>query len=99
MQVIELKGNIRVLCRVRPLLSYEAQGLEPGVLPLDEELVRVAAEKGEKDFEFDRVFAPEDGQLQVCLRCANAARRMQFSVTGSYLAKRLHCKSKGQLRL
>ncbi|KXZ46835.1 hypothetical protein GPECTOR_40g569 [Gonium pectorale] len=66
--VLELKGNIRVLCRVRPLLEKErsvtANGGEMPVKAMSEEVLRVAAvdNKAEKEFEFDRVLAPDEGQ-------------------------------------
>lgn len=40
------------------MLSLPAQ-------PTSEESVRVITEKGYKEFEFDRTFAPTDGQPQV----------------------------------
>ncbi|GIL77178.1 hypothetical protein Vretimale_3159 [Volvox reticuliferus] len=66
-QVLELKGNIRVLCRVRPLLDKERAAGSEGSMPVkvvSEEMLRVAAmeNKAEKDFEFDRVLAPDEGQ-------------------------------------
>ncbi|EFJ44338.1 Kif3C type kinesin-like protein [Volvox carteri f. nagariensis] len=67
LQVLELKGNIRVLCRVRPLLEKERTAGGEGHMPVkvtSEEALRVAAmdNKAEKDFEFDRVLAPDEGQ-------------------------------------
>lgn len=63
-QLIELKGAIRVLCRVRPLVAREAAaaGTTIPVNVLDEETIRVSSDKAIKEFEFDRVFAPSDGQ-------------------------------------
>lgn len=100
---MELKGNIRVFARIRPLISLESTSADLGpthsssgaslnsmgviggggvgpddavaVRALDEERVAVAimgvagSERGGvgvKEFEFDRVFGPEDGQQQVC---------------------------------
>ncbi|GLC37409.1 hypothetical protein PLESTM_000580500 [Pleodorina starrii] len=65
--VLELKGNIRVLCRVRPLVDKERGAGAEGAMPIkcvSEEMLRVAAmeNKAEKDFEFDRVLAPDEGQ-------------------------------------
>ena len=55
-----------MLCRVRPLVDKErgGGGGEP-VKVTSVECVKVATERGEKDFEFDRVFAPKDGQKEV----------------------------------
>mmetsp|Transcript_536 Transcript_536/g.1389 ORF Transcript_536/g.1389 Transcript_536/m.1389 type:complete len:891 (-) Transcript_536:598-3270(-) len=71
--VLELKGSIRVLCRIRPFLEKEQQNLEKDrrgnvivpVQPLNEEALRIVTEKGDKDFEFDRTFAHTEGQTQV----------------------------------
>eukprot|EP00201_Polytomella_parva_P000602 CAMPEP_0175077182 /NCGR_PEP_ID=MMETSP0052_2-20121109/23226_1 /TAXON_ID=51329 ORGANISM="Polytomella parva, Strain SAG 63-3" /NCGR_SAMPLE_ID=MMETSP0052_2 /ASSEMBLY_ACC=CAM_ASM_000194 /LENGTH=971 /DNA_ID=CAMNT_0016346575 /DNA_START=77 /DNA_END=2988 /DNA_ORIENTATION=+ len=72
--VSELKGNIRVICRVRPLLPRELGQTNSGGngnnahLPLQcasEEVLRISTDKGEKDFEFDRVFSIQDGQEKV----------------------------------
>ncbi|KAG2495257.1 hypothetical protein HYH03_006530 [Edaphochlamys debaryana] len=67
--VLELKGNIRVLCRIRPLVGKEhgGQGADSPVQVVSEEALRVASvdNKAEKDFEFDRVLAPSDGQSKV----------------------------------
>ena len=70
---MELKGSIRVLCRVRPHLEKERFNMGPGgeaaapVRCLDEETVLVLSEKsGEKEYEFDRAFNPADEQEVVC---------------------------------
>jgi len=71
--VLDLKGSIRVLCRVRPLLEKERFNLETGpdgqpVQPVKcttEELIKVTSDKGDKEFEFDRVFASSEGQETV----------------------------------
>lgn len=77
-QVQELRGNIRVYCRARPL-SKEEQGREGGsalTISADHEagevaselLVRVENSKGvssQKSFEFDAVFGPESTQGEV----------------------------------
>lgn len=73
-QVLELKGNIRVLARVRPLVDKErGQGAGSDALPLkalSEEALRVAAvdNKAEREYEFDRVLSPDDGQEKVGVR-------------------------------
>ncbi|KAF5842157.1 P-loop containing nucleoside triphosphate hydrolase protein [Dunaliella salina] len=71
--VLELKGSIRVLCRIRPFVEKEQQNLEKDrrgnaivpVQPLSEEALRIVTDKGDKDFEFDRTFAHTEGQTQV----------------------------------
>jgi hypothetical protein len=67
--VAELKGNIRVLCRVRPFIEKEAkeEGAPDPIKCLTEETLRVISvdAKADRDFEFDRVFAPSDGQSKI----------------------------------
>ncbi|NXP13497.1 CTK2 protein, partial [Thinocorus orbignyianus] len=71
----ELKGNIRVLCRVRPLLPEERErqkGLELFQFPPEDKstLVFSKPEGGARgglrySFSFDRVFPPEASQREV----------------------------------
>jgi len=70
--VLELKGNIRVFCRVRPKLQHEDSELaiffpEDGRPDIPESNIAVFDEtKGtEKVFEFDRTFGPNSSQEQV----------------------------------
>ena len=64
-QLMELRGNIRVYCRVRPISQAEAaEGANSVRFPQDDEIT-VLAERGPKTFEFDRVFSPESTQTQV----------------------------------
>nr|GFD14866.1 kinesin-like protein KIN-14S [Tanacetum cinerariifolium] len=68
-ELIELKGNIRVLCRCRPLNRDEiARGLTSVVdfdSSLENELKIVGADSSEKRFKFDHIFRPEDNQEAV----------------------------------
>ncbi|GBG59903.1 hypothetical protein CBR_g66708 [Chara braunii] len=67
----ELKGNIRVFCRVRPLLPEEEDSDLPVIqYPMSVELlgrgVELHAEKGQQyTFTFDKVFGPEVEQSVV----------------------------------
>ncbi|KAJ0404632.1 hypothetical protein P43SY_009845 [Pythium insidiosum] len=55
--VQELKGNIRVLCRVRPISKGEIANGSKAVCKFTPEEITVAGEKGKvKTWEFDRVF-------------------------------------------
>ena len=64
-QLMELRGNIRVYCRVRPISAAEmADGADSVRFPQEDEIT-VLAERGPKSFEFDRVFSPESSQTQV----------------------------------
>ena len=58
--VQELRGNIRVFCRVRPLLGEEAARSAPLAVafPDDDEIVVVNSKKQRKKWDFDRVFVP-----------------------------------------
>ena len=58
-QLVELKGNIRVFCRVRPHPSGVAQCAADGTT------IRVYAESKPYEFVFDRVFKPEVTQSGV----------------------------------
>ncbi|WIA08902.1 hypothetical protein OEZ85_008321 [Tetradesmus obliquus] len=64
--VTELKGNIRVLARIRPMSEKEhsSSGAEAAVRVIDEETLSVAG-TSVREYEFDRVFGPMDGQAQV----------------------------------
>eukprot|EP00877_Chromochloris_zofingiensis_P015256 jgi/Chrzof1/9985/Cz04g23010.t1 len=73
-QVVELKGNIRVLARVRPLLEKENGSNSTSTpyndLPVhatSEETLELssATDRTDKVYEFDKVFAPSAGQEQV----------------------------------
>ncbi|GER56568.1 kinesin-like protein [Striga asiatica] len=69
--ILELKGNIRVFCRVRPLLSDDGVGPDAKVVsfPMSmEELGRGIdlSHNGQKhSFTFDKVFMPENSQEDV----------------------------------
>jgi hypothetical protein len=72
LQVVELKGNIRVLARIRPLLEKERVSSDgsAAVLPVQassaETLLMAGTNMGQsKEYEFDRVFGPQEGQEQV----------------------------------
>ncbi|XP_051135566.1 kinesin-like protein KIN-14N [Andrographis paniculata] len=69
--ILELKGNIRVFCRVRPLLSEDGVGSDAKVVsfPSSTELMGRAidvSQNGQKhSFTFDKVFLPEESQEDV----------------------------------
>ncbi|KAH7654817.1 Minus-end-directed kinesin ATPase protein [Dioscorea alata] len=68
-ELIELKGNIRVFCRCRPLTLEEASKGYSSVLELDPsqdmELQIVCTDSSRKKFRFDHVFGPLDNQEAV----------------------------------
>ncbi|KAL1294164.1 hypothetical protein HN51_054832 [Arachis hypogaea] len=69
-ELIEMKGNIRVFCRCRPLNAGEIlNGSAASVLNFeassDYELQVVASDSTKKQFKFDHVFKPEDNQEAV----------------------------------
>ncbi|XP_066361701.1 kinesin-like protein KIN-14J [Miscanthus floridulus] len=68
-ELIELRGNIRVFCRCRPLSSDEVTRGCLSVVEIDPEqeteLQFVPNEKERKPFKFDHVFGPEDDQEAV----------------------------------
>ncbi|KAK7391996.1 hypothetical protein VNO78_20422 [Psophocarpus tetragonolobus] len=65
-EVIELKGNIRVFCRCRPLSESEIANGSASVVNFepssDNELQVICADSSKKQFKFDHVFGPEDNQ-------------------------------------
>ncbi|XP_027342374.1 kinesin-like protein KIN-14N isoform X2 [Abrus precatorius] len=69
--ILELKGNIRVFCRVRPLLPDEACGAEGKVLSYPTSMEALGrgielTQSGQKhSFTFDKVFAPDASQQEV----------------------------------
>ncbi|BBH06603.1 P-loop containing nucleoside triphosphate hydrolases superfamily protein [Prunus dulcis] len=68
-EVIELKGNIRVFCRCRPLNPNEISTGSSSVIEfessLDNELQVICSDSSKKQFKFDHVFRPEDNQEAV----------------------------------
>ncbi|PIA30760.1 hypothetical protein AQUCO_05400098v1 [Aquilegia coerulea] len=68
-EVIELKGNIRVFCRCRPLNQDEIASRMSSVVDIDPsretELHIVSSDTSKKHFKFDHVFGPEDDQEAV----------------------------------
>ncbi|CAN6346931.1 unnamed protein product [Urochloa humidicola] len=68
-ELIELRGNIRVYCRCRPLSSDEVTRGCSSVVEInpsqESELQFVPSEKERKAFKFDHVFGPEDDQEAV----------------------------------
>jgi predicted nucleic acid-binding Zn-ribbon protein len=66
-QIQELKGNIRVYCRVRPLSSRENDSQENCInYPEDDKLAIDNAEKKiSHSFEFEKIFQPNSTQEQV----------------------------------
>ncbi|MBN3317286.1 KIFC3 protein, partial [Atractosteus spatula] len=68
-QLVELKGNIRVLCRVKPVLVEDQQ--EEGQMtvvttdPNNESAVIVRSKGRERTFELDKVFQPQATQDEV----------------------------------
>ncbi|XP_057460846.1 kinesin-like protein KIN-14N isoform X2 [Actinidia eriantha] len=69
--ILELKGNIRVFCRVRPLLPEDGVGTEPKIIsyPTTTEALGRGIDllqNGQKhSFTFDKVFMPDASQRDV----------------------------------
>ncbi|GFZ02956.1 P-loop containing nucleoside triphosphate hydrolases superfamily protein [Actinidia rufa] len=68
-EVIELKGNIRVFCRCRPLNQDEIANGSSSIVDFDSsqenELQITCSDSSKKQFKFDHVFRPEDNQEAV----------------------------------
>lgn len=72
LQVIELKGNIRVLARIRPLIEKERSAscssggsVQEAVRVTEQDTLLLESANGPRTYDFDRVFGPGDGQAQV----------------------------------
>eukprot|EP00937_MAST-01D_sp_MAST-1D-sp2_P007103 g7103.t1 len=64
-RLVELQGNIRVLCRVRPIQPHEAtMGADVTSFP-DKDVVCLAHTTTKQDFEFEHVFQPDSTQQEV----------------------------------
>lgn len=66
--VMDLRGNIRVFCRVRPPLPSEEHRIECGWKYLDEQSIELIAMDGSNkrmDFSFDHVFHPRTTQQDI----------------------------------
>ncbi|KAL2254125.1 UNVERIFIED_CONTAM: Kinesin-like protein KIN-14S [Sesamum indicum] len=61
-EVIELKGNIRVFCRCRPLKQDESTSVVEFDSSQENELQVTCSDSSRKLFKFDHVFRPEDNQ-------------------------------------
>lgn len=68
-ELVELKGNIRVYCRVRPLIGEDGEGKQAeNVISFDKNddgVVLVNNKGTTKKFELERVFPPISTQEQV----------------------------------
>lgn len=69
-ELIELKGNIRVFCRCRPLSLEEISKGYASVVELDPsqdtELQIICSDSSKKQFKFDHIFGPKDDQGNDC---------------------------------
>ncbi|XP_057812317.1 kinesin-like protein KIN-14Q isoform X2 [Salvia miltiorrhiza] len=76
-KVLELKGNIRVFCRCRPMNSYEIDGGASVAIDFeaarDGEITVKSNGVSKKTFKFDAVFSPEADQTHVFAETAPLA--------------------------
>ncbi|KAL9975125.1 hypothetical protein ACROYT_G012243 [Oculina patagonica] len=68
-ELVDLKGNIRVYCRVRPVIKEDGGGkMAENVVSFDEDddaILNVFSKGTTKPFEMDKVFRPQSTQEQV----------------------------------
>ncbi|KZV54269.1 kinesin-4-like [Dorcoceras hygrometricum] len=68
-EIIELKGNIRVFCRCRPLKQEEIENGLTSIIDFtsskETELQIICSDSSRKQFKLDHVFRPEDSQEAV----------------------------------
>lgn len=65
-------GNIRVFCRVRPLLPSERRARTGPLVTPDADKVIIPTPGKAKDFQFDRVFDPVAPQGELAYKSAQA---------------------------
>ena len=59
-----MKGKIRVFCRIRPLSEMDRRTSE--VVKIEDEFsLQLETTRGQKNFQFDHVFGPQDSQENV----------------------------------
>ncbi|KAG6590321.1 Kinesin-like protein KIN-14U, partial [Cucurbita argyrosperma subsp. sororia] len=63
-KILDIKGSIRVFCRVRPFLLTDRRRICEPVL-LERDKVKVRSSGTRKEFEFDKVFCKEASQEEV----------------------------------
>ena len=62
----DMKGKIRVYCRVRPLSKTEKSNKnKSAVTALDDYTVKVTSSRGDKEFQFDQIFTESHSQENV----------------------------------
>lgn len=68
-QLVELRGNIRVLCRMRPPIAEDGSGSQAAIVARvdqeDDGILHVHSKGTLKIFELDRVFGPQSSQQEV----------------------------------
>lgn len=71
-ELVELRGNIRVFCRVRPPIKEDGHGASANnVVSFDAEddgVINVLFKSRIQTFNMDKVFSPDFTQEQVCRR-------------------------------
>ena len=73
-ELVDLKGNIRVYCRVRPFISEDGvanSSRAPSIITFDERddgVLSVSNKGAVKHFEMEKVFQPTSTQEEVCCR-------------------------------
>ena len=81
--MIELKGNIRVLCRIRPPIAEDGNGQNPESVVVPDEhddgIVNVSCKKSEtKSYKVDKVFGESSTQQQVNLITVNSSMQCKL---------------------
>ena len=65
-QIEDMKGKIRVFCRVRPLDERELKGNMADVTQIPDEMtIQLATRNGPKSYHFDNVFGPHSTQEEI----------------------------------
>ncbi|KAF2305019.1 hypothetical protein GH714_001098 [Hevea brasiliensis] len=92
--ILELKGNIRVFCRVRPLLPDDSVGTEASVISYPTSVETL----GQKySFTFDKVFGHSVSQQDVFIEISQLIQSALDCYKGCYCAA--FCRSVGKTRM
>ncbi|KAL0558412.1 hypothetical protein IC582_002977 [Cucumis melo] len=63
-KILDIKGSIRVFCRVRPFLLTDRRRICDPIL-VEQDKVRVRSSGTKKEFEFDKIFSKETSQEEI----------------------------------
>ncbi|KAM7273768.1 hypothetical protein ACFE04_028432 [Oxalis oulophora] len=72
-KILDIKGSIRVFCRIRPLLSTDRRVIHRPII-VGSEKITVSSSGSRKEFDFDKVFPQEATQEEIFVEVAPILR-------------------------